>query len=109
MAVIKMQSFFFTDTYIRSEKISPPNNFSHRELVASQKIRENKVHWLLNKFVPAQNQLEMAAVNFGTSVRHSSGRQTAGNDVVATKNDILFFFPVVYFSHRRNAQIKKHI
>ena len=42
------------------------------------------------------------------------GRQSAGNDVVATKNAFLFFsfvffFSVVYFSHRRSAWIEKLI
>ena len=40
--------------------------------------------------------------------RSAFGRWTAGNDVVVTKNDILFFsflFSVVYFSHRRSAWI----
>ena len=45
----------------------------------------------------------------GPLSRRSGGR--LATTLVATKNDIIFFsfFPVVYFSHRRSARIKKLI
>ena len=59
---------------------------------------------------------DASCASFGTSVRRSSGHRSDGrllaNDIVATIFISLFLFfsffpPVVCFSHRRSAPIKK--